>query len=422
MKKRLLLTLSLFSLAFAQAQKNSSYAYAITGLQKGGSGWTEVRLIDLTTGEEKQSVFQSAADAEIFNARTGKPVEKSTDGKLAATDKPFATTSAACAYDKKHNRLYYTPMGIAQLRYIDLKAKSPRVYYFQDEAFGALKSRHDVSNQITRMVIGKDGSGYALTNDAAHLIRFATNKKAEITDLGTLTDDPTNGERSVHSRSNQGGDMIAGKDGELYLIGANRSVYKIDIASKVASYMGSIKGLPRGFSTNGAVAQGGTTVVVSSSSNTQGYYRFNLATLQAEKISGEATVYNASDLAGAELATDEEKKADEPVQPPVAQAVAPVKSMFQPETTASNAVSIYPNPVTENYFRVTFSGAFTGRHQIQLLDLAGKVISGKTVVVTGKGQVEEFRLGQKLSAGNYYVRVTSDDGQFSESKKIVVQQ
>lgn len=34
---------------------------------------------------------------------------------------PFATGVAAAAFDKKHNRLYYTPMFVDQLRYIDLR-------------------------------------------------------------------------------------------------------------------------------------------------------------------------------------------------------------------------------------------------------------------------------------------------------------
>ena len=117
------------------------------------------------------------------------------------SDKPFATNSAACAYDKKHDRLYYTPMGINQLRYIDLKSNTPRIYYFEDEPFGALNGPRDIPNQITRMVIASDGNGYALTNDANHLIRFTTKKSTVITDLGPLTDDPANGSVSVHNPS-----------------------------------------------------------------------------------------------------------------------------------------------------------------------------------------------------------------------------
>ncbi|RYF82696.1 MAG: hypothetical protein EON98_11080, partial [Chitinophagaceae bacterium] len=320
MKKYLLLPLSLSILTCAEAQKKEKpvTAYAITGVQKGNTAWTEVRLVDVISGEELQTIYASNAEAEILNARTGKPVAKR-DATAAATplttaapeeatriieknggktiiytkrltvskpqyDAPFATNSAACAYDKKNNRLYYTPMGIAQLRYIDLKAKAPKVYYFEDEAFGVVKSRGDVSAQITRMVIAGDGNGYALSNDGNHLIQFTLKKKSTIIDLGPLTDDLTNGRYSVHSAGSYGGDMIADKQNNLWLVTANRSVYKISLESRQASYVGSIKGLPRGFSTNGAIAEGDSKVIVSSSSSTDGYYRFDLNTLQAEKV------------------------------------------------------------------------------------------------------------------------------------------
>ncbi|MFL5811872.1 MAG: hypothetical protein ACJ749_20280, partial [Flavisolibacter sp.] len=51
-------------------------AYAITGAQKGQSNWTEVRLIDIITGEEVQSVYQSKSKVDVLNARTGNPVAK----------------------------------------------------------------------------------------------------------------------------------------------------------------------------------------------------------------------------------------------------------------------------------------------------------------------------------------------------------
>jgi hypothetical protein len=76
------------------------------------------------------------------------------------------------AYDKKHERLYYTPMGINQLRYIDLK--SNKIYYFENESFGRL-GPGDGANQITDGY-SIDGNGYALTNDGNHLIRFTTGK------------------------------------------------------------------------------------------------------------------------------------------------------------------------------------------------------------------------------------------------------
>ncbi|HVF96754.1 MAG TPA: hypothetical protein VM871_05515, partial [Flavisolibacter sp.] len=90
MKRILLLSFGIATISLTQAQKTT--AYAITGVQKGSSSWTEVRLVDVATGEEVQTVFQSANDARILNARTGKPIAKNEDGKFkSSADKPFAT-------------------------------------------------------------------------------------------------------------------------------------------------------------------------------------------------------------------------------------------------------------------------------------------------------------------------------------------
>jgi len=424
MKRILLLSLSISFISVAQAQKKDKQvtAYAITGVQKGATSWTEVRLVDVATGEELQTIYASAAEAEVLNARTGKPVAKKDNAAArVSVDKPFATTSAACAYDKKHNRLYYTPMGINQLRYIDLKAKSPKVYFFEDETFGVVKGKHDVAAQITRMVVASDGNGYALSNDGNHLIRFTIKKKPEVTDLGALTDDLTNGRFSVHSSSSYGGDMIADKQGNLYLITSNRAVYKINIEGMQASYIGSIKGLPSGFSTNGAVATGDSKVIVSSSGNTMGYYSFDLITLQAEQVSNGNTVFNASDLANASFAFEKKKKDEEKPKEEITTVAAKTIPSTQQEIIVKNAIAVYPNPVTEGYFNLSFTDQKPGRYQIQFMDVTGKVISVQQANIASKVQVEEFRLPKQVAAGNYLVRVTSDDGTYTNTNKLIVQ-
>jgi hypothetical protein len=65
--------------------------------------------------------------------------------------------------------------------------------------------------------------------------------------------------------------------------------------------------LPRGFSTNGAIVEGGSNIIVSSASSTMGYYRFDLNTLEAEKVSESENVFNASDLANANLVSEKKK-------------------------------------------------------------------------------------------------------------------
>jgi hypothetical protein len=477
MKRTILLLSAVCCVSVVQAQ---SKAYAITGTQKGSSNWCEVRLVDVSSGEELKTIYKNAQEVEKLNARTGKPIvakdltgdqqktfvpapvvtifRNDGDNKTiivrksvvaysshVQTDAPFATTSAALAYDKKHDRLYYTPMGINELRYIDMKSKTSKVFYFEGEAFGTVKGRGDVQNQITRMVIGSDGKGYALTNSADHLIQFETDKKPEVKDLGTLTDAPANGQYTVHSTSNYGGDLIADAFGDLYLIGANARVYKIDMKTLVATYKGRVKGLPAGFSTNGAIVEkdGEGSIVVCSSTNTSGYYRFDLGTLQAEKVSTSENVYNASDLANGNLAYNKKTRKEEPVeeqptkeqpvvkQEPQPEQVVPVPSNQNPVAQRSNnpikevategTISVYPNPVTTGVTKVSFKNYPSGRYQVQVMDISGKLLSTQPVNINNKLQVEEIKLPQYIAKGSYVIKIVNEENRAVGVNPIIVQ-
>ena len=472
MKQRILLlfvmTMVITSL---QAQKNknrkeqNNIGYAITAAEKGGRSWKEVRLVDVSSGAEVKNIYSSKAETEALNARTGKPVEKKNEearkvttsftttprtekkivnldqaldkangnrvtytrvimvNQAGSTDKPFATNSAAMAYDKKHERLYYTPMGFNQLRYIDLK--TGKIYYFENEEFGTVKGMGDAPNQITRMVIASDGNGYALTNDANHLIRFTTDKKQVITDMGAVSDDAANGKSSVHSGRGYGGDMIADADGNLYLVTANRNVFKINIETRVASYKGVINGLPQGFSTNGAMVEEGSKVIIASSESTVGYYRFDLNTMQAEKVSSSGDVFNASDLANGNLAfakKKKERKSEETKleEKPVVSADA-TKQVQADGLIRTNRINVYPNPVTNGVVKMTLTDQPAGKYQVQLLDLTGKLVSSKEIVVSSESQVEEFRFPELNVKGTYLLRVYSALNQVNVTNKIVVQ-
>jgi hypothetical protein len=458
MKKTLLLLvmISFITGAFAQKRKKAEQpltGYAITAVEKGGRSWKEVRLVNITTGEEIKTIYQSKQETEALNARTGNPVVKkdmnvaktpskkvvNLDQELAVAngsnvrvktvvvngsgnqyDKPFATNSAAMAYDKKHERLYYTPMGINQLRYIDLK--SNRIYYFEDEPFGTVSGPGDGANQICRMVIASDGNGYALTNDGNHLIRFTTGKNPVITDLGALSDDASNANFSVHSRKGYGGDMIADASGNLYLLMANRNVFKIVIDSKVATYQGTIKGLPDGFTTNGAMVEEGSKVIVASSESAIGYYRFDLTTMQAEKVSTPESVYNASDLANERLAFAKKKKdkknAEEPKQPATEDVT---KKSPAKDAIGSNGISVYPNPVTNGLVKISFADQPAGKYSVELIDITGKLIQSKEININSSMHVEEVRIPRSVSGGSYLLKITGVNNNVSVTNKLVVQ-
>jgi hypothetical protein len=473
-RKILLLFVTACVVTGLQAQKKQKQltGYAITAEQKGKTGWREVRLVDIRTGQEVKSIYQNKQDIEILNARTGKPVVKkdkeaapatlkttapaatkkvysldangnlepvrkdhiimtySRSAQVMNTDQPFATNSAAAAYDQKHERLYYTPMSINQLRYIDLK--SNKIYYFEDEAFGVVAGPHDVSNQITRMVFASDGKGYALSNNAKHLISFTTGKKPEITDLGSLSDDAANGTNSVHSSRGYGGDLVADAKANLYLITANRNVFRISLQSRVATFMGTIQGLPKGFSTNGAMVEEGSKVIVCSSENTSGYYRFDLEKMDqpAERASQEGAVFNASDLANSVLAFEKKKKerktkeVDEETAPKVEEKVV-VNETSKPspleETAAIKGISVYPNPVTNGVVKLSFEDQAAGKYQVQFLDMSGRLISSREVNIANKLQIEEFRLPELNVSGTYLVKIFSELNKVSMVTKLVVQ-
>lgn len=468
MKKTLLLLvmISCITVAFSQKRKKTEQpltGYAITAVEKGGRSWKEVRLVNITSGEEVKSIYQSKQEVEALNARTGNPIVKkdatatrtlttkvpltattekkvvNLDQELAAAngnvrvrtvvihhssmsyDKPFATNSAAMAYDKKHERLYYTPMGINQLRYIDLKTS--KIYYFENEPFGVVTGPGDGANQITRMVIASDGNGYALTNDANHLIRFTTGKNPVITDLGPLSDDASNGNYSVHSRRGYGGDMIADASGNLYLMMANRNVFKISIDSKVATFKGTIKGLPEGFTTNAAMVEDGSKVIVASSESAVGYYRFDLNTLESEKVSTGSAVFNASDLANDRLAFGKKKKdRQEVIEQPKQPVTEEVTRRTPAEAVMANGINVYPNPVTNGFVKISFANQPAGKYQVDLIDIAGKLVQSREININGNMQVEEVRVPRTLSAGSYLLKVTNATSNVSVTNKLVVQQ
>ncbi len=417
MVRRSLLPISLFLIGLTTvAQQTQRTAYAITGGQKGQFNWTEVKLIDLNTGDVLQSIYENGKSIPVINARTGKPITISPD-KQSTTENnqlPFSTFSAACAYDKKHNRLYYTPMGINQLRYIDLNSKEARIFYFEGEAFGKVTSLQDEANHVTRMAIGYDGNGYALSNDGNHLLQFTTGKKPLITDLGNLVDGEKNGAVSVHNKcSSWGGDMIGDAFGNLYLISARQAVFAINVKNRIAEFKGYITGLPANYTTNGAVADPDGNVIVSSANSVNAYYTVDLKTLKATLIPSNGQVYNTSDLANGFFAL--QKEADQK-----AGAVS-AADVNRTDVVRNSNVTVYPNPVTEGSVRLYFNNQQAGRYRLQLVDLAGRVLNEQTINIVNRVQVEEMLLDQKFAKGVYMVKLVDGKRKALFANKILIQ-
>jgi hypothetical protein len=391
------------------AQQNQTTAYAITSSEKGNFNWTDVKQIDFTTGSVTRSVFDSKqTNFTVYSARTGKEIKPVTqNGVTTNASMPVASLAAACAYDQRHNRLYYAPLFMNQLRYIDLDEQEPKIYYFDNEQFIPVSDINNEANHITRMVIAADGDGYALSNDANHLIRFTTGRKPVITDLGALLDDAANGDKSIHAKTiSWGGDMIADAAGNLYVISAFRQVFKVSLQSKVATWVAEMQGLPTTFTTNGAVVDNEGNLIVSSANTAEGYYKVDMHSWQATRIDIKGTVFNASDLANGNLAFTNDRS----TTPIINRAIL-----------RNEKIALYPNPIATNLVYVSFNSKESGRYTIQLVDLTGKLIMEKIAVVGNGGQVIPLNVNNSLAKGPYMLKVLSSSKKLVFTDKLIVQ-
>jgi hypothetical protein len=401
--------------ASAQAQTDQ-FAYAITDLQQQGANWSYLRKLNLQTGEYS-SVLLNGTDASLlaFDATTKKqfpgPISDARFGNQV--NAAFGTNVAALAYDKRNNRLYYTPMFFDQLRYIDLKTM--KVFYVADQPFAKLPEKNaDQTNIITRMVIAADGNGYAMTNDGTHLIQFSTGKKLKITDLGSVVDDPANKNISIHnSCSSFGGDMVADDNGNLIVISARNNVFKINIETKVATHLGVISGLPSDFTVNGAAVTPENKIIVNSAMEATSAYTVDPATWAATTFAIAGTVWHSSDLANSNLLTSASKSNGATSTA----LIASPKSI----NTGDTKIQTYPNPVTNNEFVVQFSKLAAGNYNLQVTDVMGRLAVQQIINVNGENQAQPVKLNPNASKGIYLLKVVDANSKIVFSSKIVVQ-
>lgn len=416
MRKSLLLftTAILLISISSNAQQADRFAYAVTDAQQMGANWSFLRKLNLQTGEYS-SILLSGNDASFlaYNASSKKQLSAPlTDSRYGQSiNAAFGSGVAAIAYDRKNNRLYYTPMLFDQLRYIDLK--NMKVFYVTDKVFtGKSIKNADQGNIVTRMAIASDGNGYALTNDATQLIRFSTAKNLKIEDLGSVVDDPANKNVSIHnSCSSFGGDMIADDNGNLFVISARNNVFKVNIESKVATHLGTITGLPQGFTVNGAAVTEDNQVVVSSAMQTA-YYTVDYRTWTASPYAVNSTAWNSSDLANSNLLATAVKNNN---------AVTEVMSRNTIPNSGNGKIGIYPNPVANNQFVIQFTQLEPGNYSVQVTDVMGRQVIQQSVSLSGDSHAQVVKLNPSSAKGIYLVKVNDQNSRSVFSTKLVVQ-
>ena len=260
------------------------------------------------------------------------------------------------------------------------------------------------------MVIADDGNGYAITNDGNNLVRFNT-KKLTVTNLGTLTDAPENKGVSIHnSCSSYGGDMIADDNGNLIIVSARNTVFRVNIESKVATMLGTVKNLPKDFTSNGMVVNDQNQILLSSAVNGDSWAILSLDQMSATPFKPEGGVWRSSDLANSNVL--QTKTTTTPAQEIITRV---------PLDDNSNKITVYPNPVSDNRFTVQFSQLDAGVYTMTLNDVTGRQVVNRSVNISGIEHAENVNLNNANAKGVYLIKLTSQNSRQVYTKKIVVQ-
>ncbi len=411
MKRTLLLSIFILSFLIGSFAQDANKAFAITG--NGDFLWMNIRQVDLVTGLVTKTLFEKGVTPfKMYDAVTNKEVmllSQQNGAQVNSPQYPTATMVAAAAYDKKHQKLFFTPMSIAELRWIDVSSSADNFkFYTFKSALLQPGNTNDEANHFTRMTIGADGDGYAVTNDANHVIKFTTGKKIIITDLGALKDAPANNDFSVHNKlSSWGGDVVADAFGNLYLFTAGKKVFKIDIDKMLATYIGSITGLNGAYTVNGAAVDNDDNVIISSANTFEGFYKVNMKDLSAIKINTSGQLFNASDLANDNLL--------------YAKNTIGAAQLNPRNLIGNKLISIYPNPVFGSEFKIIFNNNTIGEYDVAVTDVQGKLITSKRVFIKSAGQPEIIQMKTKPANGLYLINVTNANKKSVFSDKIVIE-
>lgn len=91
-------------------------------------------------------------------------------------------------------------------------------------------------------------------------------------------------------------------------------------------------------------------------------------------------------------------------------------------TILTDSIQVYPNPVQRNNpFSVTLKLKQTGKHQIQITDVSGKIVLQKQINTNVKNSTEKILADNRWSSGIYFIRVFDDKLKLISKKSFIFQ-
>lgn len=414
---------SLSCLSFAQQKGYKTFM--ITAKPGTPFVYDRFSTLELGSGKAAEALFEPGQKYAVRNnGYSSYQLNNRKDEK--GTQSPLGGSVASLAYDARTNRLFYIPLQLSELRYLDLKESDASFTCLENQSINLLHNKEDIANQVTRMAMGADGFGYALSNDGEHLIKFSTQGTPVIQDMGVLIDNPQNTVLVRSSCSSWGGDMVGAADGSLYLITLYNHVFRISLPSKKADYIGQIKNLPAEFTSNGASVEAEGSLLVSCGTsfgkNFSPVQKIKWPSLEATPIDIRGnSLGNIADMASSNLlfqpaASQKEK---EKVKPNTVNFIQTVEA----DENNLPTISLFPNPITNRgRFQIKASNLKEkGEYKMILLDVNGKpILEGKMNIGT-KTSAHSFTFPAQHAKGVYFVQVTDVFNRTMYSQQLIVE-
>jgi uncharacterized repeat protein (TIGR01451 family) len=250
-----------------------------------GSKYTNIQDMNLSNGEPNSPA------SPLYVGASG-PCYDATYHMTMPNGSILYQSTAAIAYDKNLKRLYFcTNNGGDPLCYLDLTQPTLVAYQYTDYP---VEPNTDFGYNVNRMCIASDGTGYALTSNGLDLISWTIDPSTNLPNIvshGALINSSNNNGNDVLSEV--GGDIFGDGSGKLYLIANSSKIYKIDPATRIATYMGTATPSPGtsqsiAIDLNGNVYIGGAYTKV---------YKIDLFTMGITQVSttGDPNVYYSGD-------------------------------------------------------------------------------------------------------------------------------
>jgi hypothetical protein len=87
----------------------------------------------------------------------------------------------------------------------------------------------------------------------------------------------------------------------------------------------------------------------------------------------------------------------------------------------AHQIQVYPNPITTNNFTLQFSKVPKGDYTVEVMDVMGRSIMEKRIVLNSETTSESFSLAPTNSKGIYLVKVIDKARKSFFEQKVMVQ-